>query len=187
MMISATELQLVKDLQAKSQSAFHQLYDAYSPALYGIILRLVHDKELAQDLLHDAFIKIWTNIDQFNPEKGKLFTWLVTLTRNLVFDELRELKQKQKFDNYLIQQVEVAHTPTFTDRLLDKSLLNNLRPPLRQVVELTYYKELTQQEIADHLSIPLGTVKTRIRTAMQKLHKLLIRDIHHFRLRAVHI
>ncbi|GAB4000829.1 sigma-70 family RNA polymerase sigma factor [Spirosoma daeguense] len=185
-MISATEQQLVKDLQAKKQSAFHQLYDAYSPALYGIIFRLVKEEELAQDLLQDAFIKIWTNIGHFNAEKGRLFTWLVTLTRNVVLDELRIQKQKQKCDSFLLQRGEISHSGTFPDKILDKSLLNLLRPNLRQVVELTYYKELTQQEIADQLAIPLGTVKTRIRSAMQKLHKILIQDIHHYRLRVVY-
>lgn len=186
-MASVTEQQLVTDLQAKLPTAFHQLYDGYSPALYGVILRVVKDEDLAQDLLHDAFIKIWTNIGNFNPEKGRLFTWLVTLTRNVVIDELRVQKQKSKFESYLAHHMQISHKPSLPDQLIDKSLLNRLRPVHRQVVELTYFKEYTQQEIADKLSIPLGTVKTRIRTAMQKLHLLLSKDIHQYHLNAVHL
>ena len=94
--IKYSEEILVVQLQSKDQQAFSYLYDNYSGALNGVIYRLVEDKELAEDILQEAFIKIWNNFSSYDTTKGRLFTWLLNLTRNLTIDTLRSKGYKKQ-------------------------------------------------------------------------------------------
>ncbi len=179
-----TEVKFVAALQKHRSTDFTLLYDAYAPALYGVLLRLVNDSVQAEDLLQDAFVKIWSNSHQYDPSQGRLFTWLLTITRNVAMDELRSRKVQQKATNYLLERSESTTPTKVVEGMVDQSLLATLAPKYQAVVELIYYKDYTSQEAADVLKLPQGTVKTRMRSALRQLKEYFNQDIHHYRARA---
>ena len=154
------------------------MYDNYSAAIYGIILRIVRSEEVAQEVMHDAFIKAWKNINSYSAEKGRLYTWLVNISRNTSIDRLRskEIKKTGKTDS-VTDNVYTIDKANSTELSIDgiglENVLNQLSDELRFVIEQMYFKGYTQIEIAEEFNIPLGTVKTRARTAMRTLRELL--------------
>jgi len=175
-----TEERLVSALQQHRSADFTLLYEAYSPALYGVLLRLLNDPDQAQDVLQDAFVKIWSNYQHYDPRQGRLFTWLLTITRNLALDELRARKVQLKASAYLYERAEPVSAPRLVEGLIDSTLVSPLAPKYRAVVELMYYQDMTCQEAATKLKLPVGTVKTRVRTALQQLRAHFSQDIQHY-------
>lgn len=155
------------------------LYNNYSGALYGVILRIVKTEEVAQEVLHDVFIKAWNQISSYNSEKGRLYTWLVNISRNASIDKIRskEIKKTYKTDS-VADNVYVIDHANFDTQSIDgiglEKVLAQLPEDLRFVIEQMYFKGYTQSEIADEFNIPLGTVKTRARSAMKTLRGLLL-------------
>ncbi|MBS1511492.1 MAG: sigma-70 family RNA polymerase sigma factor [Bacteroidetes bacterium] len=173
-----TEAELVELLQNRNQQAFAYLYDHYCGALNGVILRLVEDRELAADILQEAFLKIWNNFSSYDVSKGRLFTWMINITRNLTIDTLRSKgykKQRQiSGDENTVSMVsENSAVPEQFDALGIRKQLVNLKPEQRRIIDLAYFGGFTQDEISRELGIPLGTVKTRMRTAILELRKML--------------
>ena len=165
-------------LQNKDVQAFAYLYDNYSPALYGIIYKMVEDKELAEDVLQEAFLKIWNNFAAYDRVKGRLFTWMLNITRNLTIDTLRskEYKKQAKIYSNQINVDNVVDNPGSTEKFDSLGLrkyLTHLKNDQKQIIDLAYFSGFTHEEIAKELSIPLGTVKTRMRAAIFELRKLL--------------
>lgn len=147
--------------------AYSELYDRYATALLGVITRMVHDEATAQDLLQETFIKVWKNVHLHNPAKGRLFTWLLKVARNTALDHLRKHQVTQPID----LQLAIGEL-TFTDITqigLRETVLAVLEPHYRPIIDLIYFQGYTQQETANHLSLPLGTVKTRVRLALAEL------------------
>ena len=170
--------ELVSLLQNKDVQAFNYLYDNYSAALYGIIYKMVEDKELAEDILQEAFVKIWNNFSSYNNTKGRLFTWLLNITRNLAIDTLRSKSYKkqvkiQGYENSVDNFIDNTSGTGQFDSLGIRRHLTLLKKDQKQIIDLAYFSGFTQEEIAKQLSIPLGTVKTRMRTAIMELRKLL--------------
>lgn len=166
--------QLVLTLRTGDENAFKQLYDSYSAALFGIIYRIVDDKKEAENLLQDCFVKIWQNINRYDPEKGRLATWLFNIARNTAIDFTRSkyFNQKQKnqnMENLVGGSKDQATTLPLIDTLGLRQLVENLTPVCREVIEWMYFEGFTQQEIADQKGIPLGTVKSRTRLALKEL------------------
>ncbi len=172
------EEELVVLLQNKDAQAFNYLYDNYSTALYSIIYKMVEDKELAEDILQETFVKIWNNFSTYDNNKGRLFTWMLNITRNLTIDTLRSKGYKK--------QVKIHDNQINVDNIVDKSEsaerfdslgirkhLTHLKNDQKQIIDLAYFSGFTHEEIAKQLSIPLGTVKTRMRAAIMELRKLL--------------
>lgn len=154
------------------------MYDNYSGALFGVVKRIIKEEDLAQEVLQDAFLKIWEKIDQYQPDKGRLFTWMLNLTRNLAIDKTRskEFNKSKKTDSIDIVVGSNSREPieeSYTDGIGVKNLLNELNQDQQFIVEQLYFKGYTQQEVADEFGIPLGTVKTRLRQAMVLLRKTL--------------
>jgi RNA polymerase sigma-70 factor (ECF subfamily) len=171
-----TESELVTLLKQRSQPAFSYLYDNYAAALYSVIFSVLQDKELANDVLQEVFIKIWKQIDQYNPEKGRLFTWLVNISRNASIDTLRSRSyQDQRQNRELTSNVYTAagSTNIETDKIGLRKIVNNLKDDYKVLVELAYFQGYTQDEISKFLNIPLGTVKTRLRSALIQLKEFL--------------
>ena len=172
-----SEEELVSRLLARDKSAFVYLYDQYSAALNGIISRIVSEPAMAEEVLHDAFLKIWNNIYQYESGKGRLFTWMYRLCRNLALDKLRssEFKKMGKTDS-LADNVNAVNQSYNLQQSVDgiglEKLLANLSPEQRLIIDLVYFKGYTQSEIAKEYDIPLGTVKTRHRLAMLHLRKI---------------
>src|SRR6478735_3084785 len=118
--VSYTESELVKLLKKREQTAFSYLYDNYSGALYSVILSILQDKELANDILQEVFIKVWRQIDQYDANKGRLFTWLVNISRNTSIDTLRSKSYNtQKQNRELTEAVytKAGSINTETDKI----------------------------------------------------------------------
>ncbi len=164
-------------LQARDQQAFSYLYDNYAGALNGVIFKLVDNRELAEDILQEAFVKIWNNFASYDAGKGRLFTWMINITRNLTIDTLRS-KGYKKQQQILADENSVGNYADGTtsekfDSLGIRNQLVHLKAEQRSIIDLAYFNGYTQDEIAKELGIPLGTVKTRMRTAILELRKLL--------------
>jgi len=174
--LSYTESELVALLKQRTQTAFNYLYDNYSGALYGVILSILADKELAGDVLQEVFVKIWRQIEQYDAEKGRLFTWLVNISRNASIDMLRSKGyHTQKQNRELTENVYSAAgtVSTETDKIGLRKLVTGLKDDHKVLVELAYFQGYTQDEISKLLNVPLGTVKTRLRSALLQLRDLL--------------
>jgi RNA polymerase sigma-70 factor (ECF subfamily) len=172
------EAELVDMLKQRTQSAFNYLYDNYSASLYTVIFSILQDKELANDTLQEVFIKIWRQIEQYNPEKGRLFTWMVNISRNASIDILRSKDyHSQKQNRELTENVyNAANTVNIeTDKIGLRKLISNLKDDQKILIELAYFEGYTQDEISKLLNMPLGTVKTRLRSALIQLRGLLKR------------
>jgi RNA polymerase sigma-70 factor, ECF subfamily len=176
--IKYSEEELVLQLQSRNQQAFAYLYDNYAGALNGVIYRLVEDKELAEDILQEAFVKIWNNFSNYDAAKGRLFTWMLNLTRNLTIDTLRSkgYKKQSKIsgdENTVSNLADNNNTAERFDAIGVRKQLANLKPEQRIIIDMAYFNGYTQDEISKEMGIPLGTVKTRMRTAILELRKLL--------------
>lgn len=172
------ETDLVAGLQRHEHSFLEYLYDHYSGTLYSIILRIVRKEEVAQEVLHDAFIKIWDKIGSYDSSKGKLFTWLLNVTRNLAIDRTRskEISQLRKTDDIdlLVNKIDKQEQSfSEVESIGIKEVLQRLPEEQKFIVEQLYLKGYTQSEVAEEFNIPLGTVKTRLRLAMTELRTLL--------------
>ncbi|SFW51359.1 RNA polymerase sigma factor [Chitinophaga sancti] len=173
-----TESELIQGLKAKDQKVFSYLYDRYSPALYGVALKVLNDESNASDCLQEVFMKIWRNIDRYDESKGRLFTWMLNITRNTAIDTLRSKAHKmdQKIqdigDDVHLYTGNLAVHPS-VDHLGLSKVLEKLTKEQRIIIDLAYYKGCTQEEISRLLEIPLGTVKTRMRNAIIQLRNLL--------------
>lgn len=154
------------------------LYDHYSGALYGVILRIVQKESVAEEVLQDVFIKIWNKIDGYDETKGRLFTWMVNVARNQAIDKTRskEIRREQKtgaLENLVNRIDSKDFLEQSTDGIGVKELLNKLQPEQQFVVDYLYLKGYTQSELAEEFNIPLGTIKTRVRLAMEQLRTML--------------
>jgi RNA polymerase sigma-70 factor, ECF subfamily len=171
------EEELVFLLQSKNQQAFSYLYDNYAGALNGVIYRMVENAEISEDILQEVFIKIWNNFSNYDASKGRLFTWMVNIAKNLTIDTLRSKgykKQKQisTDENTITFVKDESISADRFDGIGLRKQLENLKPEQRKIIDLAYYSGYTQDEISKELGMPLGTVKTRMRSAIIELRKL---------------
>lgn len=169
-----SEEELVLLLQQRSEAAFNYLYQNYSGVLYGIVHKVIFDEQTAQDVLQDVFVKIWNNIGQYDPAKGRIYTWMLNIARNAAIDKLRSkgevMKSKIRTGEDIVDNLgRGMRTEQATDTIGLRRMVGELEPQYRAIVELAYFKGYTMDEISKTLDIPLGTVKTRMRHAMQLL------------------
>ncbi|MEZ0608110.1 RNA polymerase sigma factor [Fibrella sp. WM1] len=178
----ATESVLVEKLLQRDEQAFQWLYKHYSAALYGVLLKIVREEEQAQDLLQEVFIKIWNNTTSYDTQKGRLFTWMLNIARNTGIDAVRSGKAMSRPSNAQTLSTDDAGTfavdreyavaPENPDHIGLREVIQQLRPDRKQLIDLVYFGGYTHEEAADELGLPLGTVKTRIRSALQELKQL---------------
>lgn len=169
--------QLVARVVKGDEKAFLTLYDRYASRVFGLTLRVLGDTMLAEEVTQDTFLKLWSRARQFNSDKGKFSSWLLTIAHRTALDRLRLENRRIPASN--------AHDPEETWPILPDETTQNsesrwqslyfavqsLPKEQRQVIDLAYYKGMSQSEIAEVLDWPLGTVKTRARSAMQSLRK----------------
>jgi RNA polymerase sigma-70 factor (ECF subfamily) len=173
-----TEAELVQGLKARDQKIFSYLYDHYSPALYGVIVKVLNDNSSAGDVLQEVFLKVWRHRDTYDETKGRLFTWMLNIARNTAIDILRSKSHKleQKIQN-LTDDVHGVNGPLTVQPSIDylgfSRVLEKLTKEQRTLIDLAYYKGCTQEEISRVMEIPLGTVKTRMRNAIIQLRKII--------------
>jgi RNA polymerase sigma factor (sigma-70 family) len=169
---------LVARLRSKDKLALEYLYDHYSGALYGVIFRIIRKEEIAEEVLQDVLIKIWDRFENYDSSKGKLFTWMLNVARNQAIDKTRskEISKEQKtgsIDNFVNRIDSEEYIEQRIEGIGVKDILNVLPEEQRFVVDHLYLQGYSQSELAEKFSIPLGTVKTRLRLAMQQLRKTL--------------
>ena len=174
--ISLSEEELVRALKAQETIAIQALYDMYSGALLGVISRIILQPEVAEDLLQETFIKIWNSAESYDSSKGRLFTWMMNVARNLSIDKLRSKDFKNSNKNQDIENnvdfIDAQKKVTFNADLLGlREMVVALKPEFTTVLDLVYFKGYTHMEAAEELELPLGTVKTRIRMAIMELRK----------------
>lgn len=172
-----TEQELVLSLKQRDEAAFSYLYDNYGAALNGVIHAMVNDYTIAEDILQEAFLKIWNNIAAYDDTKGKLYTWMRRITHNLTLDTLKsnQYKYQKKVvdDEMAVTNINVSNTVITTLDSKDfQRKLDVLDAKQRMIIDLSYFKGYTQEEIAKKLDMPVGTVKTKIRSAIIELRKI---------------
>ena len=177
--VTYSEQELVSLLKAKDHLAFNYFYTTYAGFIYHIILKVVGDRDLAEDVLQEVFVKIWQKMETYDEAKGRLLTWAISITRNLAIDKVRSRAYQRKQRSIVLSDtVSAVKDSPSSDRKEDnigiKEVLGMLQPKYRTLIELVYLQGYTQQWVAKMESIPLGTVKSRIRTALLQLRAYFI-------------
>jgi RNA polymerase sigma-70 factor, ECF subfamily len=170
--------ELVIGLQNKSEEAFSVLYDDYSAALFGIAFKIVKNKTAAEELLQDVFVKIWKHIDTYDATKGTLFTWMLNITRNTCKDYFRT--KHYHYQSLIVQEelddIPSKYMPQSTSYQAEswemQQLTQKLVPKYKEIIDLIYIYGYSQEQVAEKLNIPLGTVKTRSRDALRQLREI---------------
>jgi RNA polymerase sigma factor (sigma-70 family) len=169
------ERELVTALRAKDDQAFGYLYDHYSGALYSVVKQIVGDAEISNDVLQETFVNIWRKIELYDEGKGRLFTWMLNIARNAAIDKTRSKSFQQSSRQQPIMEADGAYgtVKAGVDDFGLKKVLQKLKDEQRLLIDLSYYQGYTHEQISKALDIPLGTVKTRIRSALTQLRTLL--------------
>ncbi len=172
------ETDLVARLNSGDQQAMSELYDRFSGAILGVIMKIITDQATAEDVLQESMLKIWNNIGSFDTSKGRLFTWMINIARNQAIDKTRSKNFKNSSQNSSLEDsVYVSETVPSAGASVDtmdvQNWLLHLPEENRQLMRLAYFMGYTQEEISKELNMPLGTVKTKIRNSLIVLRKKL--------------
>jgi RNA polymerase sigma-70 factor (ECF subfamily) len=181
---NATDARLLRRVASGDREAFAQLYSRFSRPLYSTSLQILYDVAEAQDVVHDVFITLWEKASMFEADRGTAFSWAVSLVRNRAIDRLRtrrrraELLEQSAPSDLGYQDPSEAGEGAATADLKDRAAavrraVSTLPPEQQRALELAFFSGLTQQQIAERLSEPLGTVKARIRRGLAKLRDSL--------------
>jgi RNA polymerase sigma-70 factor, ECF subfamily len=174
-----SDIDLLHAVARRDETALAALYDRYRLILFGLLVRILNSREEAEDVLQEVFLQVWRRAADFDEQRGRPFTWLVTLTRSRAIDRLRVLAARQRLADSAAQETTdeasdaVADTLHAEQREIVARALASLPEEQRRTLKLAYFEGLTQSEIATQLGTPLGTVKTRMRAGMMKLRELL--------------
>jgi RNA polymerase sigma-70 factor, ECF subfamily len=182
---AAIDAGLLARIAQGDREALGKLYDRYSRPLYAAVLRILNDAREAEDIVHDAFVALWEKAADFQPDRGTAFSWVLTLTRNRAIDRVRSRKRRGEllgqsvpadlgYDEAGPHDSDGADTLWVQEKATTvRAAVAQLPPEQRTALELAYFGGLTQQEIAQKLSQPLGTVKARMRRGLLKLRDAL--------------
>jgi RNA polymerase sigma factor (sigma-70 family) len=167
---------LVDLLHKQDREAIPHIYRQYRSALLGAIVRIVGEAELAEDVLQECLVKFWRHGSSYDPAKGRLFTWMLNICRNAAIDKTRSKEYKYRAEIRLDGSFvsEVDHHKAYelaTDQIGLREMVEKLDPKYRELVELVYFGGRSQREAAKELDLPVGTVKTRLRSALGTLRK----------------
>ena len=174
-----SDVALIKAIAARDEAALAQIYDRYRVVLFGLLMRILNNREEAEDVLQEVFLQVWRKAEDFDETRGRPFTWLVTMGRSRGIDRLRTLASRDRVAEAGAREPseetsDAAHDAFKSEqRGLVNDALAQLPDEQKGPLMLAYFDGLTQSEIATHLGAPLGTVKTRMRTGLIKLRELL--------------
>jgi RNA polymerase sigma-70 factor (ECF subfamily) len=172
-----TDMQLLQRISQRDEDALLKLHERYVNLVYSVALRVVNDSQTAEEVTQDTFMRIWNRALSYDPEKGKFITWLLTMTRRIAIDAIRSRTRREPRAGMLYMDED----PALWENILSdgsndlrrtlEGVLRNLPGDQRELIEMAYFGGLSHSDIAEERSIPLGTVKTRIRLGMQKLRE----------------
>jgi RNA polymerase sigma-70 factor (ECF subfamily) len=185
-----SDAELLAQLAARDAGALTVLYRRYAPLVYSLALRMLGNRQQAEDVVQDVFLKLWRQPQSYDATRGRFVSWLLGVTHHRAIDELRSRKRDHQHQLTEADQSDVAESSLLADlpdsgpelgdlawlnvqRQAVRAALRALPPEQRRAVELAYFGGYTQSEIATALHQPLGTIKTRIRLGIQKLRALL--------------
>ena len=162
----------------KDERGIKTLYSNYSNTLYGIITRIVTDKEIAEEVLQNTMLKAWNKIHTYKSDKSSLYTWLATIARNSALDKVRlkSYSNLQKTDSLSINVHNYGSINLSQSELDVKKLIDKLDDKYGVLLKLVYLEGYSQNDASKHLDIPLGTVKTRLRNALKILRNDLKKE-----------
>jgi RNA polymerase sigma-70 factor (ECF subfamily) len=171
---------LIRQMGAHDRNAFSQFYDRYSPLVFSLALRMLRVRSDAEDLLQEVFVQVWRQAGGYDQKRGSPEAWIVNIARSRAIDKIRSIRRMEK--NVVLTD-EPAGAESHDDvqssveesevKLTMNSALASLPESQRQVLALAYFDGLTQSEIAARLAEPLGTVKTRMRSGIQRLREIV--------------
>jgi RNA polymerase sigma-70 factor (ECF subfamily) len=176
--IGSDDSKLITQVAQGNERAFLTIYDRYVSRVYGLTLHILGDTMLAEEATQDTFLKLWSRARQYLADQGPLLPWLLTIARRVALDRLR-LEARRPMLSDSNDPDDAWQTIPDLESLADESrwrsmhfAVQALHPDQRTVIEMAYYQGLSQSEIAEVLGWPLGTVKTRLRAAMEKLREV---------------
>lgn len=176
-----SDVELAHALAAGDTAALAQLYDRYGPLAYSVSVRILGDPGKAEDVVQDAFLKLWHSAARFDAHRGSLRTWVITAVRNRSIDYLRGRSAHERQEREIPIETEARgagsdpwrEVAASIERSVIKEALGSLPAEQRQAVELAYFGGYSHREIAEMIRVPLSTVKGRMRLALEKLHSYL--------------
>jgi len=181
------DAELVARVAESDTDALAQLYDRYSQAIFSLCLRIVRDRPAAEELTQEVFVRLWRSAASFEPGKGRVSTWVLRIAHNLSLNEIRRRQSRPAIapdTDWEVESARLSDSSSEADPAMSawlreradgiRQALAQLPQAQRQAIELAFYGGLSQAEVAAALGDPLGTVKSRIRTGMQRLRELLI-------------
>jgi len=169
------DIALLGRVIARDGRAIGELYDRHSRLLYGLILRILRNRSEAEEVLQEVFVQVWTRADTYNVELGAPVAWLVRIARNRAIDCLRRRRPENDIEDAVVSVEHDLVSETDRSRTIEKvrGALQEMPAPQRSALEMAYFEGLTHSEIAGKTGEPLGTIKTRIRTGLLALRKVL--------------
>ncbi|MBV9998396.1 MAG: sigma-70 family RNA polymerase sigma factor [Verrucomicrobia bacterium] len=178
-----SEIELLKRVGQGDRKSFEDLYDRFSGVLFSTALQILNDHREAEDVLQEVFVQIWDKARLYDAARGKPLTWAMTLTRNKAIDRLRSAQRRYRLQGQVEKETTITNQVAIKDsseevEILEKSRLiraavMELSKEQREAIELAFFSGLTQNEIAQELNQPLGTVKARIRRGMLRLKEMI--------------
>lgn len=167
------------------REAFETLYERFEVLVYSTAVHVLGDAAAAEDVTQEVFLRLWRRPDRYDADRGRFISWLLSITRNRAIDELRGRGRRRRFETDPPEAAEnsIDHSaegdPSHLallqeDRIVVRKALLGLPAEQRTAIEMAYFGEMTQVEIAEALSQPLGTIKTRIRLGMQKMRAAML-------------
>jgi len=181
--VSPSDQELIERIRARDQDALALLYDRYARPVYSLALHILHDRRAAEDVVQDAFLTLWQRPETYISERGAFGPWILRVARNRAIDLLRRRSRETfhdddrgaPFEERIVdpdpEPGDQIWTHTVADRV--RAALEELTPAQREVIELAYFRGMTQSQMSAHLDVPLGTIKTRVRTALRRLADIL--------------
>lgn len=164
------DIDVIARIINKDKNALYLLYDKYSAALFGVILRICENRSLAEDVLQETFVKIWNKMPSYDPEKGRFYTWAYRIAKNTALNAIRNTQPLiQEEDLSVLKVVETSNETHDIEKL--NGLLAQLEPHHQQAIRLVYFRGLTHREANEEMGVPLGTFKSYIRQAIQRIRE----------------
>lgn len=174
--MDSSDIELMQRCLHEDEAALSELYRRYSTLIYSLALRILQNPILAEEVAQDIFMEIWKRPASWDPSRGRLSSWLLTVTRYTAIDRLRKEQRSPDASTPLDETQHAIEDPVadpiWQDGQLLRALIKKLPPEQAQAIELAFFQGMTHSQMAERLALPLGTVKTRVRLGLQKLRAL---------------